>query len=67
MPRKPIPPDERCPTCKGTGRRPPMGRPPKVDPRQVAKLHARGLTAIQIAEKLGIHRDTVYEALKRAE
>ncbi len=65
MPRKQIPEDERCRACGGTGRRPPMGRPPKLDDAKVARLAEKGWSAIKIAAKFGVHRSVVYDSLAR--
>ena len=39
------------------------GRPPKIDPLEIAKLRAEGLGATAIAERLGIVRASVYRIL----
>lgn len=40
-----------------------QGRPPKIDPNQVAVLKAEGLGPSEIAKRLGIGRASVYRAL----
>jgi DNA-binding CsgD family transcriptional regulator len=53
----------------GTGPGPQPGQPRLVLTRQqrVAVLHAKGFTARQIANELGIHRENVYYHLARLE
>ncbi|ARX81588.1 hypothetical protein SMD44_00986 [Streptomyces alboflavus] len=58
------------PDCKpetATGRERPGLARPDVDPRRVVHLAGEGLSAAQIAERLGCHKRTVVRARRKAE
>ena len=55
------------PNPRKTGGRRPHGRPP-IDPQKVLAVHAladAGVSAADIAARVGIHKRTVYNILKR--
>lgn len=64
--RKPIPPDELCRLCKGTGRRlRPPHRPNIADPATALKL-LQTLSPAQVAARLGVNVCTIYRIRAKA-
>ena len=50
--------------AKGEGRY--KGRKPKLDPTEVKRLKQQGVTADQLAQRLGVDRSSIYRALRAA-
>lgn len=56
---------KRCPRCHGTGVLAGKRGPKGVNLTRLARLVAKGLTVVEIAERLGMTRQGVWHALKR--
>jgi len=41
------------------------GRAPKINPRQVEEMVDKGMTYEQISSMLGVHRQSIFKAMKR--
>lgn len=62
-----IPDSEKCPRCDGTGRRKPLsnrGRKPVIDLKIARRMRDAGKTLQEIAERFGVSRQSVHEALQ---
>lgn len=52
----------KCPKC---GYHPPIGRPKKLNDKEVVRLHKKGWSLSKIAEKFSVTRGAIQASLKR--